>query len=84
MSITKDQAKAMLPDGDTVHTFVNPGGILIGADWRRARAEAFIDQYEVGLSGEQATRMKHGLYVNDGSKLIFIETKEADNGRATD
>ena len=33
--ITTEQAISVLPDGDSVHTFYNPGFGLIGADWSR-------------------------------------------------
>lgn len=33
--ITAEQAISVLPDGDSVHTFYNPGFGLVGADWSK-------------------------------------------------
>ena len=33
--ITIEQAISVLPDGDAVHTFYNPGFGLVGADWSK-------------------------------------------------
>lgn len=34
--LTPEQARAMLPDRNQIHTYLNPsGGLLIGADWPR-------------------------------------------------
>lgn len=75
--LTAEQALAMLPDGDSIHTFVPSagGGVLIGADWGREAIEEYIHTHPVELSGETATRMKHGLAAKRGDGWLFIETK---------
>lgn len=86
--LSYDEAVAMLPDGDEIHTFVNPtGGMMVGADWSR---ESVLELFKTGLpeiAGEMATSMGHGIVawrkVIDGDKRfdpIFIATKEAGDG----
>jgi hypothetical protein len=77
--LSVDQALAMLPDGEYVHTFRNPGGMLLGAEWGRAEIEEAIrasDRRE--LAGELATRMKHGLVIRipGESSLLFVATHD--------
>lgn len=80
--ITKEQAASILPDGDTVHTFLNPGFGLVGADWSR---EDILDKLEksdiLELAGDTARAMGHGLCAYDRppktqGDLLFIETDE--------
>ena len=81
--ITKDQAISVLPDGDSVHTFYNPGFGLVGADWSRKDIINKIQGSEiVELTGEIARGMGHGICVyNEDTKLhsdiLFIETDES-------
>ena len=81
--ITPDQAISILPGGDFIHTFYNPGFGLVGADWSRAD---IIDKLRssdiIELTGEVAQRMGHGMcvYGKDTkyqSDILFIETDEA-------
>jgi len=74
--LTVEQAEAMLPDGDDIHTFRNAGSILVGADWRRARILEVLRQYRPELSGPTATSMNHGLCVIDENGPLWIATKE--------
>jgi len=74
--LTAEQAIAMLPEGERVHTFRNPaGGMMLGADWPRDKIEQAIRQTEHReLTGKVATSMGHGLVIdNDGP--LFIATK---------
>lgn len=81
--ITIEQAISVLPDGDTVHTFRNPGFGLIGADWSK---EGITDKLRksdiIELTGPAARGMNHGMcaYSKDAkyqSDILFIETDEA-------
>lgn len=75
--VTYEQAVAMLPDDDEIHTFVNSAAnILLGADWSREDVLEFFRKHdgEIELSGENATRMKHGLA--HGPRRLFFATKE--------
>ncbi len=74
--LTAKQAIAMLLDGETVHAYVNPHGMLIGADWDREDVVKYIE--EAGsreVAGPGATKMKHGLGVFGRNGLVFFETK---------
>lgn len=76
VSLSLEAAIAMLPEGSEIHTFVNPGaGLLVGADWSR---DAVIELLKTGkpeLSGEEATKMNHGIVAWDGEKYVFVQTK---------
>lgn len=78
--ITKEQAVGILPDGDYVHTFLNPGFGLVGADWSREDILQKITESDVlELTGEHAKGMGHGLVAYNKtakfqSDLLFIET----------
>lgn len=65
--ITKEQAISVLPDGETIHTFLNPGFGLVGADWER---DDILDKIEksdvVELTGPGARGMGHGMEAGAG------------------
>ena len=71
-----DSAVKMLPDSETIHTFVNVGPMLIGADWSRERVIETFEMHSPELSGEQATAMGHGIVVWDGERHVFFETEK--------
>lgn len=73
--LTPEQAEAMLPDGERIHTFRAAGFTMIGADWPREKLIELFRQYTPELSGPGATGMKHGLCVIDDKGPLFIETK---------
>lgn len=77
--LSQEEAEAMLPGGDEIHTFRQGGpGMLIGADWDRIRLIEHMKKYEpVELSGEIATNMGHGMVLQDGNGFLFIATKSA-------
>lgn len=66
-----------MPPGETVHTLMSAGPVLIGADWSRGGIlEAAKNGAE--LSGAVATGMKHGAVVwNEFGHAVFIETTPA-------
>lgn len=78
--LTKQEAIEMLPEGEKIHVFMNPNGMLLGADWTRQQVLELINGVKkenyISLAGEQATRMKHGLVVWDGNRYCFIQTKD--------
>ena len=80
--LTKEQAVSILPDGDSIHTFYNPGFGLVGADWSR---ESLLDKLEksdiLELTGPTDREMGHGLCAYDKTAkthgdILFIETDE--------
>lgn len=74
--IDYEEAVSMLPDSETIHTFVNPGvGMLVGADWDRKDILKAFETHRPCLTGPQATAMKHGLSFWDGTRNVFVETK---------
>ena len=80
--ITNEQAISILPEGEDVHTFINPGFGLVGADWSREKLIDKIQKSDIlELTGEMARKMGHGLVIyNTTAKvqddLLFIETDE--------
>jgi len=77
--LTYDEAVALLPDGDDIHTFLDGGIALIGADWDRAAILLLLENTERReVTGPAAQSMGHGLaaYRADG-KPVFIETRKA-------
>lgn len=76
--LTYDQAVALLPEGDEIHTFRNPhGGVLIGADWSRARIlEVLAAAPFIEVTGPQAQETGHGLFVEDEHGALYIQAAE--------
>lgn len=76
VALTFEQAVAMLPDGEEVHTFRQAGWALLGASWPREKIIAAIKEWGAELSGPAATGTDHGLALRqDGRGVLFIETK---------
>ena len=73
-TLTNEQAVAMLPEGDDIHTFRTGSGIMLGADWRRADILAAIDKHGAEKAGPMAAGMNHGLVVTDDRGPLFIAT----------
>lgn len=76
--ITPNEAIGLLNEGDDIHTFRNPSGIMLGCDWSR---ESIIKSLKknhdkIELGGEGCRSMKHGLIVWDDGSPLFIETDE--------
>ena len=80
--ITTEQAISVLPDGDTVHTFYNPGFGLVGADWSKEDITDKLRRSDIiELTGPAARGMGHGMCVYNKdtkwqSDILFIETDE--------
>lgn len=80
--VTKEQATSILPDGDSIHTFYNPGFGLVGADWSRADLLEKLEKSDIlELTGPAARGMGHGLCAYDKTaktwdEILFIETNE--------
>lgn len=78
VSLSYEDAIKMLPEGDTIHTFRNVPGVLIGADWNRESILSIMKEFEktIKLSGKAATATNHGIALIDEGGLLFIETKK--------
>lgn len=74
--LSAEEAAAMLPDGEWIHTFMNPAGMMLGADWARGDVIEMFQRCGVELSGKMATAMKHGLVSVDEGKAVFVQTRE--------
>jgi len=59
---------------DTCHVFINPNGMLIGADWSKKEIIELLDSGKISLSGTTATKMGHGIAVFNYGKYHFLET----------
>lgn len=72
-TISYEQAEAMLPDTDRLHTFVTGGGIPIGADWDRDDVLKAMAEAELVWSGHGAN-MGHELFLrqSNGGRLWVI------------
>jgi len=75
--ITPEEAISLLNDGEEIHTFRNPNGMLIGCDISREniveRLKSNPDKIELG--GDMCKSMKHGIVLEDDG-FLFIETNE--------
>lgn len=77
INLTLEEAENVLIVHDsTVHTFRNPGGILLGADHNHKnllkKMMEFKDTLQIG--GEACKNMNHGLVLFDDIGALFIES----------
>lgn len=85
--LTFEEAEAMLPEGEMIHTFVSTGFGLMGADHTRESILELLKNGKPELSGELATGMGHGLVAfrkvdeekDWKSDALFIQTKGSDD-----
>jgi hypothetical protein len=74
--LTYDEAVALLPGGERIHTFLDLGVMLFGADWDREHVLDLLratDRREV--TGPAAQSMGHGLAAFRDGEPVFIETR---------
>lgn len=79
--LTYDEAVALLPDGDTIHTFLDGGVALIGADWDRSEVLTLLaetDRREV--TGPGAQGVGHGLAAYRDGEPVFIQARQWEDG----
>jgi hypothetical protein len=75
--LTINQARSVIEiNKGFVHTFVQIGTVLIGAD---SKFDSILKKLEdnsqyIELSGQQAESMQHGICINKENKPIFIAT----------
>ena len=78
--ISADEAISLLPEKGMIHTFIDGGLMIVGADWYRQNV---IDKLKtadkIEIAGEGARNMGHGIVAyNKSAKyqsdLLFIET----------
>jgi len=73
--ITPEEAIALLNEGEFIHTFRNPSGLLIGCDLNR---QSLIDRINsnpknLQIGGDAYRQLNHALILEDNGYL-FIET----------
>lgn len=74
VTFSVDEALAMLPDGEWVHTF-RGHSLMIEADWPRPKIVELITRLGgAKISHGMAARLNHGIVVDDG-RPIYIETR---------
>lgn len=74
VDLDPDEALRLLKSGDEIHTFLNPGGMLVGADWSRHEATELIwKSSRRCLGGPMASDMGHGLVVFRGNDPVYME-----------
>ena len=76
--LTKEQAIELVGGKrEEIHCFLNPGGMLVGADWSWKEFVDLLDKSEViEKAGEQAQAMNHPLAVYSGKWYFFEKTEE--------
>ncbi len=75
-TLTVTEAINRLPEGEFIHTFRNPGGMLLGSDWKREEIiDTLNEALEIRRTMGMAQRMGHGIVVDTNGPL-FIQTKE--------
>jgi hypothetical protein len=77
VALTYEEAVALLPEGERVHTIIDGGVALLGADWDREDVLALLRTGRPELSGAQATARGHGLVAFPATGPVFIETRPA-------
>ncbi len=77
--LTKDEAVALVGGvRETIHCFLNPGGMLLGADWNWHEFETALEKAErIEEAGDTAKSMKHPLALFNGGKWQFFEAVPA-------
>jgi hypothetical protein len=75
--LSYEEAVALLPDGDRIHTFLDAGIGIIGADWDRAEILRLLERTgRREVTGPAAQSYGHGLAATreDGTP-VFIKTR---------
>lgn len=74
--LTYEQAIAMLPDGESIHTLRNFYSGLIESDWDREKLLDAIKTGQPQIGGYMSRKIGHGLVIFTGEEQLFIETKK--------
>jgi hypothetical protein len=74
--LTYDEAVALLPDGEQIHTFLDGGLALIGADWDREAVLSLLRDTDCReVPGPAARSAGHGLVAWRDGEPVYIATK---------
>ena len=81
VTLTPEQLDAMMPPGEEVHTFMQAGYAILGAHWNRKEILDAARKNGAELSGDAATKMRHGAVTwDDEKRAVFIETAPNEKG----
>lgn len=75
--LTKEQAISTLPIEKEVHTFTNPGGMLVGMDYPK---DAIIEKInnsgdeDLEIGGKNCKNLKHALIIHLSNFNLFVES----------
>ena len=75
--LSVEEALALLPEGEKIHTFLDTGPVLVGAHWDRADVEELIRSTDRRrVTGPEAQSMGHGLALWGGDcEWVYVETR---------
>ena len=73
--LSYEQAVSLLPDGDDMHVFLNPNGMLLGADWSRKAVLDILHKGECQIGGDMCISMGHGLVCTCDGRYHFVKTR---------
>ena len=76
IKLTYEQAVALLPEGDEIHTYLSDDNVLVGADWDRDSVLDLLREGAPELAGPAATKAGHGLVAFRADGPVFIATQE--------
>jgi len=73
--ISAAEAESLLNDGDNIHTFTNPAGMLLGCDWSRQSVLDLFKEHDgqIEIGGDMCRKMKHVIVVWLDDSPLFIE-----------
>lgn len=76
--LTTQEAIGILNDGERIHTFRNPSGILLGCDNDRSKILELINCAKtIQIGGAGCRKLKHALVVEEpNGSILFVETNE--------
>lgn len=74
VTLSYEEAVALLPPGRSIHTLRQSGNVLFGADWTRGMILRALKTFGPEFSGPTATAMDHGIVLIDKRGPLFIET----------
>lgn len=76
-TVTIEQAISLLPQGEYIHTILNPGNnMFFGSNWSRFELIEEMKKCSgtIQLSGRMARQTGHGVGFRRGEGWVFVET----------
>jgi hypothetical protein len=82
--LTPEEAIAMLPDSERIHTYRDAGLALVGANWDRADILDAIQNNPCELGGEHSQKAHHGLVIWVDARPLFVQCNPSTDYAALD